>query len=201
MPSAAALAAYFRRYRDAAGGVPGKNGTTADCDPRLWHGLTGGGHKVCVFKRLPSRAQWAPASGAAHGPFDLLVVADSVSSHLRNTVSAPRVDKPYPWGALWCPLPPGTWPDVPARCRAEPTLRGRTQESACCPVGGQPGDPTRRPSFFWSLHIDAFQQWEASGLWPKARDVFAASPHPASSPAPAARPRREDGPARRRGAH
>lgn len=47
------------------------------------------------------------AQGGEHGPFDLVVVADGAASRLRGAVAAPRIDRPYPWGALWCLLPAG----------------------------------------------------------------------------------------------
>ena len=86
--------------------------------------------------------------GDVHGPFDLVVVADGSASRLRRDVAEPRVDRPYPWGALWCLLPAGDWP-------WEAELRQRYVAArrmvGLLPVGGRPGDPTRRLSFFWSL--------------------------------------------------
>src|SRR5690606_38953133 len=114
------------------------------------------------------------------------VVADGAASRLRGGISAPRVDKPYPWSALWCLLPAGKWPHVAELRQRYVAAR---KMIGLLPVGGRPGDPTRRLSFFWSLHTDAFQQWESAGLapwmdelhtlWPEACDVFAGITAPA----------------------
>lgn len=57
------------------------------------------------------------------------------------------------------------------------------------PVGGRPGDLTRRLSFFWSVQSGAFSDWERRGLaawleelhtlWPDAGEVFSAIADPA----------------------
>ena len=117
------------------------------------------------------------ARGAWHGPFDAVVVADGSASSLRAAVTGMRIDKPYPWGALWCLLPEGDWP-----WRTE--LRQRyllaRRMAGMLPVGAMPGDPVRRLSFFWSLPIGQFEAWRDAGreawlveleaLWPQARE-------------------------------
>ena len=117
------------------------------------------------------------ARGAWHGPFDAVVVADGSASSLRAVVTGMRIDKPYPWGALWCLLPEGDWP-----WRDE--LRQRyllaRRMVGMLPVGEMPGDPMRRLSFFWSLPIGQFEAWRDAGreawlveleaLWPQARE-------------------------------
>ena len=120
------------------------------------------------------------ARGEVHGPYDLVVVADGAGSRLRQEVAAPRIDRPYPWGALWCLLPVGEWPAV-AELRQRYVAARRMV--GLLPVGGCPGDPTRRLSFFWSLRTDDFEAWERRGLdawhgelrqlWPEASAVFA----------------------------
>ena len=47
-----------------------------------------------------------------HGPFDLVLAADGAASLLRAGVGRPRLDRPYPWGALWCLLEQADWPHV-----------------------------------------------------------------------------------------
>jgi 2-polyprenyl-6-methoxyphenol hydroxylase-like FAD-dependent oxidoreductase len=116
------------------------------------------------------------AHGHWHGPFDAIVVADGSASTLRETVSPSRLDRPYPWGALWCLVPEGDW-----RWRDE--LRQRyalaRQMAGMLPVGRAPGDPVRKLGFFWSLPTARFEAWEREGpeawlreletLWPEAR--------------------------------
>lgn len=117
------------------------------------------------------------ARGAWHGPFDAVVVADGSASSLRAAVTGMRIDKHYPWGALWCRLPEGDWP-----WRDE--LRQRyllaRRMVGMLPVGAMPGDPVRRLSFFWSLPVGQFEAWRDAGreawlaeleaLWPQARE-------------------------------
>ncbi|WP_372016376.1 FAD-dependent oxidoreductase [Pseudoxanthomonas sp. 10H] len=120
------------------------------------------------------------AQGGEHGAFDLVVVADGAASGLRGGVAPARIDRPYPWGALWCLLPAGDWPwtaELRQRYLAARRMVG------LLPVGGCPGDPVRRLSFFWSLRTDGFDDWHARGLrdwhrelralWPEAGEVFA----------------------------
>ena len=117
------------------------------------------------------------AHGHWHGPFDAIVIADGSASALRAAVSPTRLDRPYPWGALWCLLPEGDWP-----WRDE--LRQRyalaRQMAGMLPVGRAPGDPVRKLGFFWSLPVARFDAWEREGpeawlreleaLWPEARE-------------------------------
>lgn len=119
------------------------------------------------------------AQGNEHGPYDLVVVADGAASRLRDGVAAPRIDRPYPWGALWCLLPAGEWPWVSELRQRYVAARRMV---GLLPVGGCPGDPTRRLSFFWSLRTDGFDAWQTQGLdtwheelrrlWPEAAEVF-----------------------------
>ncbi|MGY0612578.1 MULTISPECIES: FAD-dependent oxidoreductase [unclassified Luteimonas] len=127
----------------------------------------------------PDRGLLRDAGGCEHGPFDLVVVADGAASQLRGTVDRPRVDRPYPWGALWCLLPAGAWPHVAELRQRYVAAR---KMIGLLPVGHCTVDPTRKLSFFWSLRTDAFGDWERAGLdawhdelqqlWPEASDVL-----------------------------
>ncbi len=114
--------------------------------------------------------------GQWHGPFDLVVATDGAASALRAQVRGTRLDRPYPWGALWCLLPAGDWPfadELRQRYVAARRMIG------LLPVGTRPGDTVPRLSFFWSLPGDGFSAWERAGLepwldeigqlWPQAR--------------------------------
>ncbi len=113
--------------------------------------------------------------GRWHGPFDLVIAADGAASQLRAQVTASRIDRVYPWGALWCLLPRGEWPwpnELRQRYVAARKMIGML------PVGTRPGDETPRLSFFWSLPTSDFEAWTARGvtvwqeeiaqLWPQA---------------------------------
>ena len=117
--------------------------------------------------------------GRWHGPFDMIVVADGSASCLRGHVAAGGLDRPYPWGALWCLVPRGDWPwqdELRQRYVAARRMIGML------PVGTRPGDDTPRLSFFWSLRSDGFDDWRARGMqawtdevraiWPEALDCL-----------------------------
>ena len=117
------------------------------------------------------------AQGRWHGPYDLVVVADGAASTLRAQVGDARIDRPYPWGALWCLLPEADWPWT---CELRQRYRLAREMAGLLPVGSMPGDPVRKLSFFWSLPVAGFDAWRAAGrdawlhqlgaLWPQARE-------------------------------
>lgn len=125
-------------------------------------------------------------TGEGHGPYDLIVVADGAASLLRETVGPADLNRPYPWGALWCLLPQGDWEygtELRQRYRAARRMMG------LLPVGSRPGDPTPKLSFFWSLRAEDFPGWrkagldawkqEAKELWPQADKLIDGIAHPA----------------------
>ena len=87
--------------------------------------------------------------GRWHGPFDLVIATDGSASSLRAQVCGTRLDRPYPWGALWCLLPAGDWASSCAcsaatSARYWPALRGpsgnqaKVASSPVCPSSGRP---------------------------------------------------------------
>ncbi len=111
--------------------------------------------------------------GREHGPFDLVLVADGSASALRQAVGQPRLDRPYPWGALWCLLAQDDWtfPDeLRQRYVAARKMIG------LLPVGTRPGDDTPRLSFFWSLPAADFERWTQAGIEPWLDEVAALWP-------------------------
>lgn len=125
----------------------------------------------CEGGRLrDARGQW-------HGPFDAVVIADGSASALRSAVTGMRIDRSYPWGALWCLLPEDDWPWVD---ELRQRYRRARQMAGMLPVGRMPGESVRKLSFFWSLPIAEFDTWSMAGreawldavatLWPWARE-------------------------------
>ena len=146
-----------------------------------WPGRARALHAGCEVVAVDAaRGVLRDAQGGEYGPFDLAVVADGAASRLPGALAAPRIDRPYPWGALWCLLPAGEWPWV-AELRQRYLAARRM--IGLLPVGNCPADPVRRLSFFWSVRSDAFDDWHARGLaawqqelhalWPEAGGVFA----------------------------
>lgn len=101
------------------------------------------------------------AGGGREGPFDLVIAADGAASALRALVGGTRLDRPYPWGALWCLLPLADWP-WPHELRQR--YRLARQMLGLLPVGTRPDDPTARMSFFWSLRGEQFESWAAQPI-------------------------------------
>lgn len=120
--------------------------------------------------------------GIRHGPFDLVIAADGAASPLRRKAAVKHIDRPYPWGALWC-----LCPDPERRFDHELAQRyERARRMAgVLPVGYLPGQNTAdyRVSFFWSLPIAGFDAWQKRGIdtwkkevrdyWPEAAPLIA----------------------------
>ncbi|TYT25585.1 FAD-dependent monooxygenase [Luteimonas viscosa] len=125
-------------------------------------------------------------TGARHGPYDLVVVADGAGSLLRSRLGRVRLDQPYPWGALWCLLPASGWPHL--RQLRQRYVAARRM-IGLLPVGTRPGDAMPRLGFFWSLPIATFDAWrdagldawkaEVQGIWPEIAPLVDAIATPA----------------------
>lgn len=112
--------------------------------------------------------------GDEHGGYDLVLLADGAASALRETVAAPALDRPYPWGAQWCLVAQHDWP-WPDELRQR--YVGARRMAGMLPVGTRPGDATPRLSFFWSLpaaaladagHDEAGWRRDVEAVWPQA---------------------------------
>ncbi|HEX3123507.1 MAG TPA: NAD(P)/FAD-dependent oxidoreductase [Rhodanobacteraceae bacterium] len=119
------------------------------------------------------------AGGREFGPYDLVLAADGAASCLRAEVGGVKLDRPYPWGALWCLLPQEDWQHAAELRQRYVAAR---KMIGLLPVGTRPGDATPRLSFFWSLRTSQFDQWQQTGispwlddvatLWPQARALM-----------------------------
>jgi len=100
-------------------------------------------------------------SGREYGPYDLVIAADGSASCLRAAVGQAKLDRPYPWGALWCLVAQDDWQhttDLRQRYVAARKMIGML------PVGTRPDDPKPRLSFFWSLRTSEFEAWQQRGV-------------------------------------
>lgn len=140
-----------------------------------WEGIAGlhrGTRVACVNHET---GRLVDEHGRKHGPFDLVIAADGSASQLRRQVAESRVDRVYPWGALWCLVPRGDWPWVDELRQRYVAAR---KMIGLLPVGTRPGDDVPRLSFFWSLPTSDFDAWkerglqawlrEIDGIWPQA---------------------------------
>jgi 2-polyprenyl-6-methoxyphenol hydroxylase-like FAD-dependent oxidoreductase len=131
----------------------------------------------------PELGRLTTADGRQHGPFDLVIAADGSGSQLRDALGPQRLNRPYPWGALWCLLPAGDWPYAD---ELRQRYRGARRMIGLLPVGRRGADPRPLLSFFWSLPTAEFDAWrerdmdtwrsELAELWPEAREVFEGLP-------------------------
>ena len=162
----------------------------ADLDPRLRGlGMQRGALFQVLHGAMPVEVELSPGrrivavdaqagrvrdqDGREDGPFDLVVAADGSASTLRAKLPGVSLDRPYPWGALWCLMPLRDWP-WPDQLRQR--YRQARQMIGLLPVGTRPGDTTPRMSFFWSVPTHAFEPWaqqplaqwhqEIRALWP-----------------------------------
>lgn len=157
----------------------------------LAHGV--GIHRATLFELLHERLLKSPAklvtgaeivdvdqthlveaSGARHGPFDLIVAADGAHSALRARLM-PHARAPiYPWGCMWTTVPD------PAGIGAAGLLRQRVRGTklmmGLLPVG------RNEVTIYWSLPIRALGRgktidllaWRetATALWPEAAPII-----------------------------
>lgn len=127
------------------------------------------------------------SNGRAHGPFDLVVVADGSASRLRARIR-PRARAPiYPWGAVWANAR-----DVEGAFAGALRQRYHRAEMmiGVLPIGRAPDGPTDLVSFFWSLPVrslDAFYAGEFSAwrrrvltAWPEVEPLVGQFDGPAA---------------------
>lgn len=100
--------------------------------------------------------------GRAHGPFDLVVVADGARSRLRDDVpEIPQHIRPYPWGALWFLA------DDPERIFRERLLqivRGNGRMLGFLPTGLAADDGVPVTSIYWSIRADRVAAFRRKGV-------------------------------------
>ncbi|HWB44278.1 MAG TPA: NAD(P)/FAD-dependent oxidoreductase [Hyphomicrobiaceae bacterium] len=119
--------------------------------------------------------------GGAHGPFDLVIDGTGMRSPLRAKESRVRLDRPYPYGAVWGIL------EQPADWFAPGWLMqvydGCGLMIGVLPVGRRPGDERPLVALFWSLRVKDYPTWRSTGVaawkaqvseaWPQAASVVA----------------------------
>ena len=120
-------------------------------------------------------------AGNEHGPFDLVIDAHGMRSSLRAQHARLKLNKPYPYGAVWgvCRDVEGIFP--------HDTLSQRYYQAkhmiGVLPLGKLNGDTCQSVAFFWSLRVDAYNDWRAKGmdawraqvtkLWPETAGLLA----------------------------
>lgn len=139
------------------------------------------GARIEVSTRItaanPEDAVLVAASGATHGPFDLIIDALGVRSVLCST---PGGELPY--GALWATLP---WP-VTAGFHAdalEQRYEAASRMAGVMPSGRAATGAPDTATYFWSIRGDQHEAWRAAplnhwrdaalSLWPETESLLA----------------------------
>ena len=104
-------------------------------------------------------AKLVTGSGDSFGPYDLVIDASGAKSHLRESYAEVKLDKPYPFGALWAmvTLPEGVF---------KPTVLEQRYKNAYHMIGVMPAGEGKA-AFFWSMRVRDYDSWKASnfGAW------------------------------------
>ena len=93
------------------------------------------------------------AAGERIGPFDLVIGADGLDSHVRRNGPFERWSHRYRWGALWTVGAAG-----PVRGRLHMVMRGTRELIGLLPLG------RGRCNFFWSERLDRYERTRAAGF-------------------------------------
>jgi salicylate hydroxylase len=124
----------------------------------------------------PKDAVLVDASGATHGPFDLVVDALGVRSVLS---SAPARELPY--GALWATLP---WPETTTfhADALEQRYEAASRMAGVMPSGISAEGQPKTLTYFWSIRGDQHDAWRAAplthwrdaalSLWPETEPLL-----------------------------
>jgi 2-polyprenyl-6-methoxyphenol hydroxylase-like FAD-dependent oxidoreductase len=101
--------------------------------------------------------------GVAHGPYDLIVVADGAKSKLRDDITDIRTTiRPYPWGAMWFLA---SDPDRNFRGRLFQTVRGNARMLGFLPTGLGPEEGAHPvTSIYWSIRADRVDAFRHAGV-------------------------------------
>ncbi len=114
----------------------------------------------------------ADAAGQAHGPFDLVIIADGARSSLRPDGCRARV-RQYPFGALWFVGQDTSRTFTGTLWQA---YHGTGRMLGFLPTGRVTADGPPLTSMFWSIALDRAAAVHAAGLDAWKRDVLAMTP-------------------------
>lgn len=131
------------------------------------------GSEIADVVRKSATASVVERDGAAHGPFDLVIVADGAHSALRQRLMPAARAPLYPWGCIWATVP--DLDGIGAARRLRQRVRGTTEMMGLLPVAD--GQLT----MYWSLPADQLAPgrpidltaWRrtAAALWPEAAAI------------------------------
>lgn len=131
------------------------------------------GSEIVDVVRQQTTASVVDRGGAAHGPFDLVVVADGAHSALRQRLMPAARAPLYPWGCIWATVP--DLAGIGGARLLRQRVRGTTEMMGLLPVAeGQ-------LTMYWSVPVDRLAPgqpidlvaWRrtATALWPEAAAI------------------------------
>jgi 2-polyprenyl-6-methoxyphenol hydroxylase-like FAD-dependent oxidoreductase len=126
------------------------------------------GVEIRSVERPGDTVELADASGARHGPFDLIVVCDGARSHLYDVKMPERSSHKYPWGALWYVARGVT--GVPRRLYQ--VVHGTRRLLGLLPTGQAPGSSEPVASLFWSINLSQLDAFRAGDFDAWKREVL-----------------------------
>ncbi|NJR44078.1 FAD-dependent monooxygenase [bacterium] len=151
---------------------------------------------MCITGIDRARNTLSDIDGKSFGPFDLIILADGAHSQLRaHFPDLLRLDRAYPWGAVWCLLEERRTAADIGRSQLLQRYGGALQMCGLLPVGrltsiSEPAGSaaTEKVCVFWSLEVHRWPEWEFHGLgnwrsavhelWPEVADMLLQIQHP-----------------------
>ena len=96
------------------------------------------------------------------GSFDLVIDASGAKSALRAQSPHIKLNKPYPYGAVW-----GVCEDANqafGKNSLQQRYHGAGIMIGALAIGKRPSDKKETLAFFWSLPVNTYQQWKEDGM-------------------------------------
>jgi 2-polyprenyl-6-methoxyphenol hydroxylase-like FAD-dependent oxidoreductase len=105
--------------------------------------------------------------GKIHSEFDIIIDASGSNSFLRKKYADIKLDKKYPYGALWSIVKDhkGLFSDN----RINQRFKSSNHMIGILPVGTQEGNDCQSLAFFWSIKLSDIEKWkrEDINIWKK----------------------------------
>lgn len=118
--------------------------------------------EVVDSRRIVGGRTVVDKAGTTHGPFDLVIDATGLRSPLRDRYASLRLNKPYPFGAVWGVVEEVANWSYPHHLRQR--YDGAAHMAGILPIGCRPDDDRQLAAVFWSLPTARAAAWRAAGL-------------------------------------
>lgn len=133
------------------------------------------GNEIADAKNEGKKSILVNAHGEQYGPFDAVVDASGAKSALRRKYADVKLDKPYPYGAVWSIVK-----NTGGRFVSD-TMEQRYKHAyhmiGVLPAGRFNSEPVESLAFFWSMKVTDYSRWRTQdfsawqdyviNLWPE----------------------------------